>query len=273
MFQQRLMTHILSLAAGSLAEYQPEQVARAAGQSGFNHVGLTIEPENWDASALARTKAAIAEYGLSVLDVEVVWIPEGGKLNDDHRLIIDAGLSLGAANILVVSAEPDPDKTAEALHKLCTWAAPGNMRVALEFLMITAVQSMDSALDIIRRTDHPSAAVLIDTIHLCRAGHAAVDLAKVDPMLLPYTQICDGNQHCETSFAAYLEDAVDLRSCPGEGELPVADVIMALPDQIPLSLEIRSKAYRDRYPDATERAAAIRTASLAYLKQHNIPIC
>lgn len=267
------MTHILSLAAGSLAEFQPEQVAHAAGQSGFNHVGLTIEPENWDASALAGTKAAIAEYELSVLDVEVVWIPEGGKLNDDHRLIIDAGLALGASNVLVVSAEPDPDKTAEALHDLCTWAAPGNMRVALEFLMITAVQSMDSALEIVRRTDHPAAAVLIDTIHLHRAGHAAEDLAKVDAALFPYTQICDGNQHCETSFTAYLEDAVDLRSCPGEGGLPVADVIKVLPNQIPLSLEIRSKAYRDQYPDAAERAAAIRSISLAYLKQHGISIC
>jgi len=266
------MSHILSLAAGTLPEFQPEQVARAAGEAGYSHCGFTIEPDKWNAAALATTKAAVAEHDLSVLDVEVVWIPEGGKLTDEHRLIIDAGLELRASNVLVVSSEPDQDRAAAALHQLCDWAAPGNMRVALEFLMITAVQSMDSALAIIRKADHPAAALLIDTIHFRRAGHHPEQLEELEACLLPYTQICDGNADCESSFEAFLEDAVDLRSCPGEGTLPVADIIRALPRDIPLSLEIRSKAYRDQFPDATERATAVRTASLAYLKQNGVAI-
>ncbi len=266
------MTHILSLAAGTLPEFLPQDVARAGGQAGFNHVGFTIEPEKWNQEAKRATLDAIQAFELSVLDVEVVWIPEGGKLTDDHKCIIDAGQELGAANVLVVSAEPDKDRTAEALHQLCAWAAPGNMRVALEFLMITAVQSMDVALDIIRKTDHPVAALLIDTIHFQRAGHRPEDLAQVEERLLPYAQICDGNQNCESSFEAYLEDAIDLRSCPGEGSLPVADVIRALPENIPLSLEIRSKTYRDQFPDAVDRAKAVRTASLDYMKQNGIMV-
>lgn len=266
------MSHILSLAAGTLPEFQPEQVARAAGEAGFSHCGFTIEPEHWDAAALAATKAAIAENELSVLDVEVVWIPEGGQLTDDHKMIIDAAIELGAANVLVVSSEPDHGRTAEALHKLCSWAEPGKMRVALEFLMITAVQSMDSALDIIRKADHPAAALLIDTIHFQRAGHRAAQLEDVEASLLPYTQICDGNRDCDNSFEAYLEDAIDLRSCPGEGSLPVAEIIGMLPEAIPLSLEIRSKIYRDRFADPADRASAVRTASLAYLEQHKIAV-
>ena len=253
-----------------MPEFQPHQVALAAGEAGFSHCGFTIEPDKWDAAALAATMTAVKDHALSVLDVEVVWIPEGGKLTDDHRLIIDAGLELGAANVLVVSSEPDGDRTAEALHQLCAWAAPGNMRVALEFLMITAVQSMDSALDIIRNADHPAAALLIDTIHFQRAGHQPRQLEELEACLLPYSQICDGNLECEPSFEAFLEDAIDLRSCPGEGELPVAEIIRALPDQIPLSLEIRSKAYRDQFPGAADRASAVRNASLAYLQQNGI---
>ena len=144
------------------------------------------------------------------------------------------------------------------------------MRVALEFLMITAVQSMDSALDIIRKADHPAAALLIDTIHFQRAGHNPEQLEELEASLLPYTQICDGNLECESGFETYQEDAIDLRSCPGEGALPVADIIKALPKAIPLSLEIRSKAYRDRFPDGTERACAVRKASLAYLQRNGI---
>ena len=258
------MPHILSLAAGTLPEFQPEQVAEAAGRAGFSHVGFTIEPENWNAAAMAATKSAIAVHGLSVLDVEVIWIPEGGKLDDSHRKIIDAGLEFGAPNALVVSAEPDKDRTAAALHQICDWGTPGNMRIALEFLMITAVQNMDDALDIIGRADHPAATLLIDTIHFQRAGHQPDDLAKVDPDLLHYSQVCDGNLDCEDKFEAYLEDAIDLRDVPGAAELPVHEILKRLPGNIPLSLEIRSKAYRDKYPDPTERARAIRARSLEY---------
>lgn len=266
------MAHIISLAAGTLPEFQPDEVAHAAGQAGFNHVGFTIEPGEWNRQTRQATLDAIRAHDLSVLDVEVVWIAEGGKLTDDHKLIIEAGMELGAANILVVSAEPDHGRTAAALNQLCAWAAPGQMRVALEFLMITAVQSMGDALDIIMKTDHPAAALLIDTIHFQRAGHRPKDLEEMEACLLPYTQICDGNLNCAASFEAYLEDAVDLRRCPGEGELPVADIIKALPQNIPLSLEVRSKIYRDQFPDATVRATAVRNISLAYLNQNDIPV-
>ncbi len=258
------MSHIMSLAAGTLPEFLPDQVADAAGQSGFSHVGFTIEPEHWTPEQAKATKAAIEKYDMSVLDVEVVWIPEGGVLTDDHRLIIDAGAELGAPNVLVVSAEPDPEITAAALHQLCEWAAPAEMRVSLEFLMITAVRSLDAALDIVARCNHPAAAVLIDSLHFQRAGHAAVELTAVDGNLLPYSQICDGNLHCADNFDAYLEDAVDLRSAPGEGDLPLADILAALPEAIPLSLEVRSKAYRDQYPDPVARAKAVRQKSLAH---------
>ena len=117
--------------------------------------------------------------------MEVVWIPEGGKLADDHRLIIDAGINLGAANVLVVSSEPDHGRTADALHQLCEWAAPGGMRVALEFLKITAVQSMGDALAIIRKADHPAAALLIDTIHFHRAGHKPEELEELEASSRP----------------------------------------------------------------------------------------
>lgn len=266
------MTHILSLAAGTLPEFLPEQVAHAAGQSGFSHVGFTIEPEQWTPEQAKATKAALGQHDLSVLDVEVVWIPEGGLLTDDHRLIIDAGAQLGASNILVVSSEPDPDRTAAALYQLCEWAQPANMRVALEFLMITAVRSLDSALDIIKRCNHPAAAVLIDSLHFQRAGHAPADLNAVDRNLLPYSQICDGNLDCADSFEAYLTDAVDLRSAPGEGALPLPHILEALPDAIPLSLEVRSKDYRDNYPGATDRAKAVREKSLAHFAALGIAI-
>ncbi len=266
------MAQILSLAAGTLPEFQPPKVAEAAGQAGFSHVGFTIEPDKWNQAALKKTKSAIARHNLKVLDVEVIWIPEGGKLDDSHKLIIDAGLELGAPNALVVSSEPDKNCTAEALNQLCEWSASGNMRIALEFLMITAVQNIDDALEIIELAAHSAAALLIDTIHFQRAGHKPTDLAAVEPLLLPYSQICDGNLNCADNFESYLEDAIDLRSMPGEGRLPVMELLRSLPADIPLSLEIRSKYYRDTYPDPVARTQAIHSKILTYFQDQGLSI-
>ncbi len=256
--------HELSLAAGALPEFAPEQVAEAAGRAGYSMVGFTI-PDSWTSADTRRLQAVIRRWSLTVLDVEVVWIPPGGRLNATHRRIVEAGAELGARHVLTVSSEPDVERTAEALHELCEWAAPYGMRVALEFLMITRIRDLRTALAVANAAAHPAAAVLVDTLHLVRAGDSAEAVAALPRHLLPYAQLCDGYATCEDSHERYLEDALDLRSAPGEGELPLDAILAALPPGCPLSLEIRSKRYRERYPDPLARAAAIRQRTLEFL--------
>ena len=67
------------------------------------------------------------------------------------------------------------------------------------------------------------------------------------------------------SQADYLRDAIDDRSAPGEGGLPLRPLLGALPADVPLSLEVRSRKYRERYPDATDRARAVLHATQRFL--------
>lgn len=255
----------ISLAAGVLPEYDAEVVADAAGESGYPYAGFTINPETWDAARARLVKERVAAHGIGVLDVEVVWILPGGALDDDHGLIIDAGAELGARNVLVASREPDVDRNAAALRRLCERASPSGMRVAIEFLMIAKVRSLSMAHAIVQACDHPAAAILIDTLHYQRAGEGVDGLKDLDPHLFPYAQLCDGNLDCEPEFNAYLEDALDLRSAAGEGELPLRSMLARLPADCPLSLEVRSKRYRDDYPRPVDRARAIRERTEKFL--------
>lgn len=257
----------LSLAAGVLPEYAPEAVAQAADQAGYEFVGFTIEPETWSAARTLTLRSQLSGSGVQVLDVEVIWIPEGGILGDSHRLIVDVGAELGAQNILVVSREPDQGRNAAALHQLCEWAEPAGMRVALEFLKIAQVSCFSTAYAIVRECDHRAAAILIDPLHLQRAGEGFEALAAADPHLFPYAQFCDGNLNCEPSFEAYLEDALDLRSAAGNGELPLSEILSCLPKNCPLSLEVRSKKLRDEHPDPTDRAAVVLQQTRAFLSE------
>jgi sugar phosphate isomerase/epimerase len=248
---------ILSLAAGVLPEFPADVVADAAGDAGYPFAGFTVDPETWDASETRRVKERVSANGIGVLDVEPVWIPAGGQLKDDYRFVIDVGAELGAKNLLVVSREAGVSENAAALREICERAAPASMRVALEFLMIAKVRSLATAHAIVRECDHPAAAILIDSLHWQRDGGDLEALASIDGRLFPYAQLCDGNLDCADEFGAYLEDALDLRSAPGEGDLPLREVLSVLPPESPLSLEVRSRRYREEFPDPADRARAI----------------
>ena len=51
----------------------------------------------------------------------------------------------------------------------------------------------------------------------------------------------------------------------GEGGLPLTDLYRALPEGIPLSIELRSKRLRDAFSDAGDRAKAVATATRRWL--------
>ncbi len=256
----------ISLASGVVPEFGPVDTIKAAAVGGFDAVGLWIEPPSWTAETTRDCAARLVDAGLELLDVEVVWLKPGAA-DADHLRCIDIGVELGARNVLVVSSDPDMGATATKFAQLCEHARPAGMRVALEFGLFTEVRTIADALAVLDRVDDPTAALLIDPLHLARSGGVPADVARVDPRRLPYAQLCDapavGASPADPD--AILVEAIDGRMQTGEGSLPLAALVDALPRDLPLSIELRSKALRDAYPDAGERAAATARATRAFL--------
>jgi len=256
----------LSFASGIVPEFGPVETVRAAAVGGFEAVGLWVDPADWSATTTRETRAALADTGLELLDVEVVWLKPDSPI-DDHRKIIDIGAELGARNVLCVSSLADETATAAHLAALCHHAEASGIRVALEFGVFTAVKNLTMALCVLDAVAHPLRALLIDPIHVDRSGSLIAQIAALDPALLPYAQFCDARatRPDPDDFNAVIIDAIDLREQCGEGALPLASLYRALPRDIPLSIELRSKALRDAYPDAGERAKAVAVATRAWL--------
>jgi sugar phosphate isomerase/epimerase len=254
--------HLLSLASGVLPEFSPEQTAAAAVTAGWPAVGIWVEPATWTAATASEVRTRTRDAGLVVLDVEVVWLKPGAD-DPDHLRIIDAGAAIGARNVLVVSSEPDPQASADRLRRLAEHAAPQGLRVCLEFAAFTEIRSLAAALDVIARTDHPGAGLLIDPLHFARTGGTPAMLRAIDPQLLPYAQFCDAPAHGPSpdDVPAIITEALDLRLDVGAGGLPLRALIDALPGDIALSIERRSKALRDAFADPAERAAALLAAT------------
>jgi sugar phosphate isomerase/epimerase len=256
----------ISLASGVLPEHDALTVAQAAAGAGYSDAGLMVRPEHWDRNQEAALLALKETHSLGFLDVEVLWIPPGAELDSGHQLIVDVGGRLGADHVLVVSDEPDADKLAPALRQISDWCAPYQLKPMLEFLRITAVTSLAQASELLDATGQHSFGILLDTLHLARSGELH-DLPTLQLERHPYIQLCDGLVACADDRNSLLEDALDLRCAPGEGQLPLQNLLRVLPQQTPLSMEVRSKYYRDTYPDPLQRARALLMQTEKYLQE------
>ncbi len=258
----------ISLASGVVPEFGPIETIEAAAIGGFDAVGLWVEPSQWTAALVRETRAALSRSGLELLDVEVIWLKPDSVM-DEHKRCIDIGAELGAKNVLCVSSDPDRGATAAGLAALCAHAEGTGMRIALEFGIFTQVKTLLEALTVLDSVAHPQRALLIDPIHLDRSGAKPADVAAVPRELLSYAQFCDApaERPDPGDLAAIIADAVDLRLQLGRGRLPLHELLRALPEDIPLAIELRSKALRDRYPDPGARARITAQETRAWLIQ------
>jgi sugar phosphate isomerase/epimerase len=256
----------ISFASGIVPEFGPLETIKAAATGGFDAVGLWVEPANWTVQTTQECRAALAHSGLELLDVEVIWLKPDSNMAE-HKACIDVGAELGAKNVLCVASDPDMAANAARFAELCRHAEGSGMRVALEFGIFTEVKNLAMAMAVLDAVAHPLRALLIDPIHVDRSGSTAAQITAVPRDLIPYAQFCDApaKRPDPAKFDEIITDAIDLREQCGAGGLPLKAMYDALPAGIPLSIELRSKALRDGYPEAGERAKAVAAATRAWL--------
>lgn len=253
---------LLSLAAGVLPQFSPEQTIAAAIDAGWPAAGIWYDPETWTTATTAEVRDRTADAGLAILDIEVIWLKPGAD-DPAHFAAIDAGAAIGARNVLIVSSEDDGGRAAAKLNRIGNHAAVAGLRACLEFAAFTTVGSIASALALIDAADCDNLGLLIDPLHLARTGGSPADLGAVDPRRLPYAQFCDAPAHGPppSDVPEIIREALDLRLMPGDGGLPLDELVAALPPATPLSIELRSAALRDDHPNPADRARALLAAT------------
>lgn len=250
------------MASGIMPEATPLQLVEAAARAGFDFGGMWIEPADWTAATTRAVKAALAATGLPLLDVEVVWI-KPGPLDPEHIRIVDIGMELGARNVLCVSSDPDRSATRDKLAALMAHAAGGDIRINLEFGLFTEVKTIGDASAILRKIDSPVGGLLIDALHWTRSGGTLADIAAVPVEWLSYAQLCDAPMPGAdpSDPDAIITEAIDGRVALGHGALPIAPLLAALPENLPIAIEERSELLRNNFPDLNARAAELMRTS------------
>jgi sugar phosphate isomerase/epimerase len=83
----------------------------------------------------------------------------------------------------------------------------------------------------------PDAGVLIDALHLARTGGVPADVAALPPNLVRSVQLCDGPAASPRTVGEIVAEARGKRLPPGAGELPLSDLLQAVPNDVALSIE------------------------------------
>lgn len=245
------MTQILSLAHLTLIDANPIEVIDAAAAAGFSHVGLRVmarEPRPaWmpvvgNVQMEREIKRRLAATGTKVLDLEVFWLTPDFQITD-HVPALALGGELGARYVVVICDDPDRHRAIENFARLCEAAGPFGLRPALEFIPYTQVVTLAHAVGMLQAADAANAGLLLDILHLSRSGGSPCDLTRVAPALINFAHICDAPAAIPQTVSELRHEAREARLYPGEGALPIAAFLAALPAGTPIALEAPNPRY------------------------------
>jgi sugar phosphate isomerase/epimerase len=251
------ISHLTILAA------PPPDLVSAAAAAGFDAVGVRVWPAGdeppypmlGDTPMMRDTLARLADTGVGVLDVEVLRLRPDSR-HDDALRILDAGTRLGARGVLVICNDPDESRLVDRFGAICDAGGERGLRICLEFMIFSAVRTLADALRVIDRVDHPAAAILIDALHLQRSGGTPADVAALPRELLPYAQLCDGPfEPVRPPEDVALTEARTGRLLPGDGGIPLRDLVAALPADAALAVEAPVAAMAGLPPTEVARRA------------------
>ncbi len=189
-----------------------------------------------DASLRREMKAALRDTGV------VIELGEGFRVRPDGDVRdrgagLDIMAELGAVRINAVSMEPSLERTYDQLGHLADMVIERGMQFTLEFAPMNTINNLQSALDAIAHLGQGRCKVLVDAMHLFRSGGTIDDLKALDPALIGYAQLCDAPMVAAVGVS-YFQEATCGRMVPGSGEFPMADWIAALPDDLPIGIEV-----------------------------------
>ena len=249
------------LAPTTLMQAPPLEYIAAAAAAGYDGIGLRLYPSPGmpffpiagDPPLMREVRSALARANLQVFDVFTCYLQPEMDF-DAMRRAHEFGAELGARYALVIGDDDDWGRMVDHFGTLCDNAAEFGLVCALEAPVNRRVlNTLELNLRLIEQSGR-RAVLSIDPVQYARAGHSFAQLRNVSRELLPYAQI--GDSPSLTPGEPYC--------MPGDGVVPLAEMLDVLPPDAPLSLE-----YHHRDESFTREAWAkhVLEGTRAYLQR------
>ena len=253
-----------SLAHLTALSLAPPALIRAAADAGYASVGLRlvqVTPESphyplmTDKPMLRETRAAMAETGVTVNDMEFIRIAPDIDI-PALEPVFAVGAELGAGWAVAAPYDPDPARLADRFGALCALAARYRQGVVLEFFPWTGIDSVARANAVVQAAGRTNSGILVDTLHFDRCGNVPADLDAIPPARMPFVHVCDAPAERPATLEGQLHHARAERLPPGEGGIEIRAVLARMPAGIPVALEVpMTSLSRSEGPGAAIRRA------------------
>ncbi len=223
-----------------------EEQLTAAAAGGFTSFALS--PDGYRAARASglsdrdmMSMAADAGTPLRHLDTITDWAPVRypswleGPLKDRFDVSADDILAIvDAFGMETILAFPGFDGTeglelqalADGFGQFTHRAQERGAQVQLEFTPVTGVKTLSAAWDIVRTAASPDSGLTIDIWHFYKGGLDLDLLRKIPAEYLWSVQLTDGTKG--PSAANLLEEGLNGRMFPGDGELPIQEILQIL---------------------------------------------
>jgi sugar phosphate isomerase/epimerase len=220
----------------------------------------------------ADIRARLADHGLTVAELDPAWWwtpvtfdAESLASIDDLEVfcygeaemfaIADAVGARSVNAVDVLGGRWDVDDAAEALAALCDRAAEHDLLVHVEFLPWSRIADIAITWEIVRRADRPNGGVAVDAWHWFRGTPQDDVLQSIPGNKITAVQLDDAPAQPEANL---MTATLHERLLPGDGELDLASLVMALRDVgavAPIGVEVFSDELHALGPREAARRA------------------
>jgi sugar phosphate isomerase/epimerase len=208
--------------------------------------------------------AAMDDRDVSISLGEGLLIAPGVDVGS-YAADLDVMAELRIPRINTVSLEPDQARTFDELAALTALAAERGIATCVEPVVGLSIADLPSAMAAVEYVDRDEISLLVDTMHVARFGATADDLRAIPADRIGYIQLSDTTWHGRLSH--YAEEAMFERMPPGEGELPLVDMLAALPRDRVVGLEVPMRSLAEAGVSAYDRLLPCVTNARALLAQ------
>jgi sugar phosphate isomerase/epimerase len=271
------MKNKFSLAHLTVLGCAPPEMTYLASRAGYDFVSFRFislgtpgepvySPE--DKLLVRKTKAALAETGIKLLDLELARIL-ADRDPKSYVPAMEAAAELGAHH--VISSAWTTDRTdrnflIERYSEICDLAKPFGLTVDLEFPSFSRLTNLEEAADIVRAANRPNGGILVDMLYVHFAQVKLDELTSLPRKWFHFAHICDAPATIPTTRDGMVHIARDERLYLGEGCIDIAAILDRLP-HIPYSIELPHAVRATELGYEEHARRCLQTAKL-YLGSH-----